>query len=390
MPTETSTIRVFDDILRTDTSPAAYAASEFGYLNRSARPAAQRVRAVIEEWFIRYPVAHADELHARPRTDDQHQAAFFELFVHEMLTRSSWAVEVHPELPGTTRRPDFRATRGDQHVLVEAATVMESGIVQAASARRAMLLDALNRLIESPSFFVNIYPKREGPSSLSARQVASQVTTWLRRLDPDQVAIEYVRSPRPRSMLEIARDGWSIDFVAIPKKPEARGRLGVRPIGGLMAGGYIDTRTPLRDAIRMKATAYGKLDAAFVIAVNVATQFDADEISVMEALFGRETFTFGPAGIDDMRRQANGSWIGPKGPCNTRNSAVLVVNRFGPWKLAGAFAKVYRNPYAPIACPIDVLPFPCAVTHGDEMASGEGILVRDLLSLPESWPRDGA
>ena len=163
----------------------------------------------------------------------------------------------------------------------------------------------------------------------------------------------------------------------------------VRPIGGIVSGGWIDTRTPLCDAIRSKATAYGSLDVPFLVAVNVATKFDADEISVMEALFGRETFSTGPPGFPDRQRQPDGAWFGPEGPRNTRNSAVLVVNRFGPWVLAGTTAEMYHNPFAAIPCSTGALPFRYAVAEGNKMVSRDGIPIRDLFELPESWPRDG-
>jgi hypothetical protein len=384
MPTS---LRVFDEIALNDASLAAYATPKFDYLNTSARPEAERVRANVEEWFGRYPAEHAAELRSRLRTDQQHETAFFELFIHEVLTRLGWCITIHPAVPGTTRRPDFLALRGENRLLVEATTVTEAGIVQASASRTATLIDALNRRIHSPNFFVTIHIKYEGAGSPSARQIAKRTTNWLKTLDPDQVSRAYERT-QERAEFTVDEDGWLIDFRVVPKKPEARGRPGVRPIGGRMYGGWIDTRAPLCDAVRTKATAYGNLDVPFLIAVNVATEFDADDISVMEALFGRETFSIGPRGVSDMRRQPNGAWFGPEGPRNTRNSVVLVVNHFAPWSLASANSKLYHNPFAAIPCSTDVLPFAYAAAEGDEMKSQLGVSIRDLFGLPESWPRD--
>lgn len=380
--------KLFDEIVRTDLSHASYSASKFDYLSNSARPEAERVRSNIEEWFSRYPSVHAEELRARLRADQQHEAAFFELFLHEVLTRLGWAVTIHPALSGTSRRPDLLAVRRDERLLVEAATVTEAGFFQASASRTATLLDALNRQIDSPNFFVTIHVKREGPSSPSARRVAARTTAWLETLDPDRTPLESQWN-KTSADFSVDENGWLIEFRVVPKREEARGASSVRPIGAIMSAGWIDTTTPLRDAVRSKATAYGRHDVAFLVAVNVATKFDADEISVMEALFGRETFPTGPQGFPDMQRQPDGAWFGPEGPRNTRNSAVLVVNRFGPWALAGATAEMYHNPFAAIPCSTSALPFPYAVAEGNKMVRRDGVTIRNVFELPKSWPLDG-
>jgi hypothetical protein len=79
---------VFDNIERSALGPRPYAQPDFIYLNVSARPGVQAIRAAIEQWFLHYPIAHRDELRARLRDEDnyQHRSAFFELFLHEMST----------------------------------------------------------------------------------------------------------------------------------------------------------------------------------------------------------------------------------------------------------------------------------------------------------------
>src|SRR5947209_3881762 len=102
---------LFDLLTRTDAGPAGYAESFFPYMNRSARDDITRIRAVLESWFQRYPKDGREALRSAFRSDDdwQHQGAFFELLLHEVLVRLDCRVTVHPPIPGTTRRPDFLA-----------------------------------------------------------------------------------------------------------------------------------------------------------------------------------------------------------------------------------------------------------------------------------------
>src|SRR6266508_6440058 len=101
---------LFDPTERTYTGPADEAEPHFTYWNRSARPLARHIRQELELWYAHYPDG-TNDLRSRFRSADdvQHQAAFFELFLHELLLRLGCTVEIHPAVPGTSKRPEFRA-----------------------------------------------------------------------------------------------------------------------------------------------------------------------------------------------------------------------------------------------------------------------------------------
>src|SRR5687768_4090571 len=77
---------VFDDFVRADIDFAQYSEGDFAFLNRSARPEFAAVRALIEDWFSRYPATHQAALGSRLRSRTPHQfdSAFFELYLHEL------------------------------------------------------------------------------------------------------------------------------------------------------------------------------------------------------------------------------------------------------------------------------------------------------------------
>ena len=83
------TLRLFDQFERTDTIPARRTEPIFHALNRLAWKNADRIRELLEGWFVTYPVPHKKALQSRYRSqsDSHHQGAFFELILFQFLTR---------------------------------------------------------------------------------------------------------------------------------------------------------------------------------------------------------------------------------------------------------------------------------------------------------------
>ena len=112
---------LFDEIQRTELRAALYGEPTFQYLNTSQRPGFVAIRNMLEQWFCRYPEVVAADLRARFRSNDdrQHQGAFFELYLHELLHSLQFTVEVHPRVNATDNRPDFLILRnGNPFALV--------------------------------------------------------------------------------------------------------------------------------------------------------------------------------------------------------------------------------------------------------------------------------
>jgi hypothetical protein len=151
---------VFDDIPRPDIDWSDQHEAAFAYLNRSGRPEAARVRQLVEDWLARYPADGRDAQVARLRStiDDQHRAAFFELFVHELLlTRGHRIMEIEPKLPHTPKSPDFlvQAKEGHRCYLECIVATGRSQQEVAAQARLNQALTALDRT-SSPHHFLDL------------------------------------------------------------------------------------------------------------------------------------------------------------------------------------------------------------------------------------------
>jgi hypothetical protein len=392
-------VMLFDDRERIDQDPAKYAEPSYDYLNRSARQSASNIRATITDWFSHYPSAEQEELLARFRTSDdpQHFAAFYELFLHELLLRLGCRVTIHPELEGSPKSPDFlvETPEGSQFYL-EATTATDTSEEKAAAEkRRNQIYDAVDQL-ESPDFFIciNEYTAPEIP--ISIKHIKRFLREKLDKLDPDKIALIYKSggyAALPRWYYEDR--GWKIEFLPIPKKQEARGKNGQRLIGSRFTGWQaIRTKFTVRDAILKKASRYGNFNLPYIIAINNAAKWRVHCDSLIEALFGEEQFivTFEQEDATNnepvMSRAPNGVWIGASGPRYTRVSGVLYTSQVLPWNIPDAYACLYHNPWAANPCGSILSELTQASVVDGKMNWTEGKSLANILDLPPNWLED--
>jgi hypothetical protein len=382
---------------RVDTEPADFGEPHFKYLNRSARSDAAAVRELLESWFEAYPAGARPDLLARFRSPDRytHYSAFFELYSHALLSRVSPEGEVRrgDASQASTRAPDFTVVGADAtHFFVEATVATNlSAAEMAAEQRLNQVYDALNG-IDSPNFFIGAEVHGAPDRPVPGRPLRRRIEEFVRALDPDEVSEMLKKgglSALPQLRVEI--EGWRIDIMPLAKSPEARGKPGIRPLGmmGPAEMAWVDDSSALRDAVIEKATHYGDLGRPLVVAVNAVNQH-LDMTDVMEALFGKETYTVsvGPESNTEptMSRRPNGAWHNAQGPVNTRVSALLVGSSIIPWSVAAYTPEVYHNPYAryPLAGQLDLLPHYRPMDG--KMIAYPGRSAADLFGLPVGWP----
>ena len=89
-----------------------YGEPRFEYYNHSSRPAIGQIREVLENWFSGYPDLGKSDLRGRFKSNDDrsHDGAFFELYLHEVLRKLGYEVQVHPLVDKPTH-PDFVVER---------------------------------------------------------------------------------------------------------------------------------------------------------------------------------------------------------------------------------------------------------------------------------------
>ena len=148
---------LFPESALNDDVPFREGEPQRSYLLRSTEKRAAEMRSLLESWLGRFPKEGRAELAARLRSrrNEQFDSAFFELYVHELLMGCGLTSEVHPQVCGSSRRPDFLAScKRRPRAYVEATVALESSEEErSGNARIADLLNVLSST-ERDDFFV--------------------------------------------------------------------------------------------------------------------------------------------------------------------------------------------------------------------------------------------
>lgn len=384
---------IFTERTRDESDSPDYREPHFDYLDRSARLEAENVRRLLEDWFSRWPEeSKADLLPRIQSSDDQEfNSAFFELYLHELLIRSDYAVRVHPELDGTKKRPDFLAeSKIDGHsFILEATLANDSDERKGALTRLNVVLDSINGL-DSPHFLLAVETSDLPATSPPLNRIRRDLEVWLSNIDVERARVRAEASSF-EDLEVLTRDygGWEMRFQAIPRRLTAGARAR-RSIGILSTGArFLTTTASLRSSIGKKASRYGELNIPYIVAVNAADS-NLEDLDIEDALFGdyqiiaRQT----DDGFNHSEgRDGNGVWFGPKGPKNTRVSGVLAVGGLGPWSVEQRDPVLYLNPWARIEFPAHGLPVLGKFTPSEGVLSKvEGNPVRVIFGLHPGWP----
>ncbi|WKG01252.1 hypothetical protein [Mycolicibacterium sp. HK-90] len=386
---------LFDDSRREDTSVADFQESNFAFMNRIAGNYWDHPRELMQQWLDRIndDITYYDLLQRlRSRDNEQFRSAYLELYLHESLLRARYEIVVHPEVPGTTRRPDFLAVRGNERLYVEAVAPGATPAAKAAAGRRAVLFDTVNRL-QDPNFILWLDRLVDGPRPPRAARLRGELSRWLRRLDPDA---PWTADAAPR--YDWREDGWEVGLKALPKKLEARGlRPESRVIGiyGRSEASFVDDAPAIRGALAAKHHGYGDLDAPFVIAVGTY-MMDSDRWHASNAMYGQLAIEFEPNsdGEPPTRaiRQGDGYFGTPPDWQNRNVSGVLLVNQLMPYYFQRAEVTLWRHPSPTHALPDD-LGFPAhviALDSGELSEAPPDPSAGEFFGLPDPWPPGNA
>jgi len=101
---------LFDERERKDVRPAGYGEDSFTFLNRAVGRYWDKVRAELDGWYAAFPDENGGlRQRCRHRSPDQHYAAWWELYLHRVLSCLGFTIQVEQPVEGTSKRPDFLA-----------------------------------------------------------------------------------------------------------------------------------------------------------------------------------------------------------------------------------------------------------------------------------------
>ncbi len=371
---------------RTDSSPARHTERTYAFLERCAKRGCQAIRSELERWFEHYPESQRGVLKRRLNADD-FSSAFFELYLHELLRLLGLEPELEPNRGG--KRPDFVCRIGRHQFALEASVVGgESAQEQGRRAVLNVVFDAINDVPSLDYFFDLVECVLKGSEQPSLRSIKQFVAQQLEVADYATLAVLGRSDIQAHPTWVFDDDKIRLVIRPIPKH-DARGELGVRPIGIYpMEGGWIRDNEAIRRRLSEKARQLRSVDGPRVLAINALTRWGTDHDDAVEALFGSEQIV-----VDVATRQArpsrarDGFLLGPKGPINTRISAVLITS-VHPWTTARAGIDVFLNPWAKAGIPEGALPFTLHRAVDGRLKREEGRRPGEVFGLPESWPEE--
>lgn len=384
-------MQIFDRITRSDDSPSKHVEPYAEFLNRVSGQYWDQVRDCIEQWAAAFPEESRADLRSRLRDrgkDQSVRSALWEIYLHAMLTGSEYEVECHPDLPGTSRKPDFLASGEGGHFYLEARVVSPAEGQVAIDNRRGQIYDVLNQ-ISNPNFYLAVRIAREGKSSPRAGKMKNDLDRWLNSLQPDEV--QTVAVDRSESLPEYRwEDGeWLIVFTALPGSP-ARQQPTSRVIAGYpIEVDNMDEIAPIRKALKDKGSAYGKVDAPFVVAIASYSGFVTDG-DVEDALYGTSrhfrTYDANRSPSYHMERHGDGYWK-PESPGGRPGvSGVLVAVAPAPWNWSSSVPTLWENPNPTFSAP-DVKVWRQGIPRGVEVVyKAADVKPHTVLGLSPDWP----
>lgn len=362
---------LFDDKVRTLEGPSPYNADIYRYYNDSAREDVGIVRNLLESWFKTYPEEHKDDFKAGFKA--AMAPGFYELYIYTLFTALGYDLEVHPELPGTAKRPDFKATKNKDYFYIEVKYLtMSSAIEKNAERKKNAVLDAIDK-IDASNFLLMleeiIFKDISQPSGKSIIRFFNQE---LSKYNPDDYTA-LLEKHGFDGMPAIIYDDEKITIKTklLPKSSKYRGTnsrsIALHPSVAVWGNDSDD----IKSALEAKAVRYGKFNAPFIICLN-KQNVGLDKIEVNEALHGklRISWSTNPLNRDERWEYDGTGLFGSKvNPKFTRLSAVYITNANDANLAMNADHVLTHNPFAQ---------FPLELSIGKK--------IKELLNIPDDYP----
>jgi Ribosomal protein L7/L12 dimerisation domain len=175
---------LFEDRERTRKEPLRRGETLFEFYDSSARPGYDEFRSVVNAWLAQMPADDRNELISRMRYggDREFGASLAELSLHAFILGSGCRANPHPEVPGTTKRPDYAATDQAGALLgyVEVTTVNPPAAEEAEKNRENRVYNAIDAAKIPAGSTLGYNLVRAGKNSPALGPLVADVERWAR------------------------------------------------------------------------------------------------------------------------------------------------------------------------------------------------------------------
>lgn len=358
----------------------------FSFLDRTGSTYYEPIRDLLETWVDGWPAEHrAGVVGNLSSGDDKFESALWELYLYAVATGSGDRVEIHPDIPGTSKHPDF-LVHGATSYYLEAIAVGRSPKHVAADRRLRDLEAVLDRVrIDGATLMFRYH--RVGPRPVRAAKLRDDLVQWIDSLDTAGLALQtdasQVHASRPPFWFE--DDGWVLTFEALPMRSgTSRGS----PLVGIRGAGRakgVDNTTGLRRVLDSKANKYGtRLPCPLVTAALSNTEFPTRDYDVSTVLYGLSSLP--PASVaDPADLRTNGHWRTTDGWRRSHNPNVIVAASLNLHNLASVTPTLWTTlePGATIVADI-AWADPVSVSAHDPQPLGRAPAL-DALGIDTAW-----
>jgi hypothetical protein len=379
-------VAIFANRARTDRSPKKANETMFSFLDRTGSTYYEPIRDLLETWVGGVPAEHrAGVVGNLLSGDDTFESALWELYLYAVATGSGDRVEIHPNLPGTSKHPDF-LVHGATSYYLEAIAVGRPPEHTAAD-KRLREVEAVLDQVRVAGATLAFEHHRVGARPISAAKLRDRLVRWIDSLDTAELALQthafQVRASRPTFRFE--DDGWVLTFEALPMKSgTSRGSplIGIRGPGRAKG---VDNTTGLQRALDSKANKYGtQLPYPLVTAVLSNTEFPTRDYDVSAVLYGLSALP--PASVvDPADLHTNGHWRTTNGWRRSHNPNVIVAASLNLHNLASVTPTLWTtlDPAATIVADI-AWADPVSVRAHDPQPLGRPPAL-DALGIDAAW-----
>jgi len=279
--------------------------------------------------------------------DHPHFSVRLELYLHHYFKMNGWGIEIEPEMCGSSNKPDFRVTRGEDRILVEAKAVLEEKSTAQQTQRLRQLADNLTSKLSRD---VIIEPLSNLPSSLPAKKIHAQIERHAIS-QADEILEFDLRD-------EHLNTPYSLKVVILPKSPDS---TEAGSVGGTVSGAYmLAIGRRIRDAIEQKAGKYGDIDAPFLIAVYGKGEFPVQTRDELDALFGDRVWLVPEKGMGVVTesRKPNGFFTSVRDGAHRHEQVSAVLFYRFKWLEDNHVhhIHIYHNPFAQRLLSPDLFP----------------------------------
>jgi hypothetical protein len=340
----------------------------------------------LNSWIATFSLEVQKDLIGRMKkgSSAQFKAAFIEVTLHEILSRSAYSIDVHPQL-SNGKRLDFKASdvKGAVVAYLEVTSFAPSHSSEGAANRQSDIYNAIERARIPENCFLIFACRKTSNENARLKQLIADVEAW----------VEGAKEESDIAQTQVFdSNGWKIELTlrVLPRK-----RVDPRNIGIVFGGArYVSAPSEIRKALEEKTDLYGELDAPFIIAVaDCKGELTGGDNSrdLIAALFGDEVVhvSFKEDGSHEAwdGRKRNGFWGSADNPKNQHVSAVALFPTAEIWSFSSERWQpvLVRNPWAKTSLPEDAIPISRLSLKSDKFDFKPANLA-ELLGLPKPWP----